>query len=41
VQQQCQAAGGTYTDVQQLLNHWAELDGKRKIQFAQMALLTR
>eukprot|EP00775_Hariotina_reticulata_P013528 gene13528-biopygen15414 len=40
-QQQRKAAGGTFTDVKQLLNHWEQLDGKRKIQYAQMAVLTR
>jgi hypothetical protein len=34
-------ACGSWGDVQQLLSHWAQLPDERKVQFAQMAVLTR
>lgn len=36
-----QQAGGTYADIQALLSHWEDLDDVRKLQYAQMAVLTR
>lgn len=38
---QQQLAGGVYADVQALLSHWQQLDDARKLQYAQMAALTR
>lgn len=39
--QQQQLAGGCYADIEQLQSHWDQLDGARKVMYAQMALLTR
>jgi hypothetical protein len=38
---QQQLAGGVYADVAALLSHWQQLDDARKLQYAQMAALTR
>lgn len=38
---QQQLAGGVYADVEALLSHWQGLDDARKLQYAQMAALTR
>lgn len=36
-----QLAGGTFSDIEALLSHWQQLDDARKLQYAQMAALTR
>lgn len=38
---QQQLDGGTFIDVEALLSHWQDLDDARKLQYAQMAALTR
>jgi hypothetical protein len=38
---QQQLSGGTFSGIEALLSHWQQLDDARKLQYAQMAALTR